>query len=532
MTIRAKNNVSGDVGALWVRLALVKTGAGISLGIVTAFVLVVISRTCFPGLADFDYDIGLRMHNLADYVRHRFRGAGMVPEPGQTDAYVFIDVDPQLEATASAERDEVGACQALARTYPDRYNTGVRCSGGSCINTVISLNCSQARPLNRYLLAEIIKGLRERGAGLIVVDVELAEEPGVVSAAENLALRDAMYQHTATTAPVVFVRPAEYDSHHPTGMYLVRSGPACLFDASLPHMTRDSAASGNQRSALPAVGLPAPGQPVRRYPKCFGSTNGEGPLPSVPYIAAALLAQPDADPGVLCPPANAENTSQDDGPYAAPRIRYTLPSLRGHQDYEGEDDLLWPVYRQVYNRCLGTQFWSAQSHCGRSEAYRGKVVVIGASSRLRRDRHYTPIGDMAGAEVVINAIRSFTLNPHLRDKSLLEAVWSKLKVVMVCGVPWFGFYCLRGYLFGSAKPASNWATRLRRGAAVFVAFWTTLFIVLWLTVMATYSSFSLLVGVLAIGVEQYVEAVKKWLLDPVERCLKKALGLPADSRAH
>ena len=65
--------------------------------------------------------------------------------------------------------------------------------------------------------------------------------------------------------------------------------------------------------------------------------------------------------------------------------------------------------------------------------YKDKIVVIGASNPSRRDRHYTPFGDMAGSEVVINAIRSFLIYDS-QDKS----PWDLIKRELVIVSAWFG----------------------------------------------------------------------------------------------
>lgn len=515
----------------WVRSALVDTLAGGLLGLVTASVLVV-SSFVFPGLADFDYDMGLRMRKFMDeYVIHWT--TGLDPDATHVDSYVFVDVDPQLEPSPAAGSDDAGACSALARVptscYVIKPGAPAPRDRAACARGQVVLNCSAARRLNRHLLAEIVKGLRERGARLIVVDVELADEPGIVDRAENLALRDAMRQSGDATGPVIFVQPAEYDSQHePTGSYNARADPARLFDARLPTDAGGTAAD-NGRPAFAAIALPAPGQPVRRYPKCFRNVwHGAKPLPSLPYVAAALLAQPGTDPASLCPASGTDDSGRDDGPYSAPRIRYTLPSLRAHQDNtrDGEDFRMWSVYRQVYNRCLAANFWSEESPCSRPASYRGKVAVIGASSLLRRDRHYTPIGNMAGAEVVINAIRSFVLNPQQREKRVGEAVLKKASIVLVCLGPWFGFFCVHSYV---KRRRSRWTASLgRRIIVIIIAFGITLVLVVGITFKMSYLSFSVLVGVLAIAVELYIE-VMKWGLDHVKRLLRLAFCLPVES---
>ena len=494
--------------------AIVETLAGGLLGVVTASVLVVSSLVFFPGLADFDYDMGLRMRKFADEYLSNWT-TGLVPDAKHVDSYVFVDVDPQLEPSPTEGGDDTGACSALAhvptRCYVMRPGAPAPRDRAACARGQVVLNCSAARPLNRHLLSELVKGLRERGARLIILDVVLADEPGAIDQAENLALRDAMRQSGDAAGPVIFAQPAEYDSQHePTGSHSARVDPARLFDARLPADAGGTAA-GNGRPAFAAIALAAPGQPVRRYPKCFHSVwHGAKPSPSLPYVAAALLAQPGTDPTSLCPALGADDSGRDDSPYSAPRIRYTLPSLRAHQDNtrDGEDFRMWSVYRHVYNRCLAAKFWSEESPCSRPETYRGKVVVIGASSFLRRDRHYTPIGNMAGAEVVINAIRSFVLNPQQRDQDVGEAVLKKVSIVLVCLVPWLAFFCVYGYVKRGSHHRSHWTASLCRIAIVIFAFATTLVLVVGITFRASYSSFFVLIGVLAIAVELYIAVTK------------------------
>lgn len=534
MPARSQSDEVAPPSDPWVPEAIVETLAGGLLGVVTAAVLVVSSMFFFPGLADFDYDMGLRMRKFADEYLSNWT-TGMVPNAKHVDSYVFVDVDPQLEPSPAAGGDDAGACSGLARVptrcYVMKPGAPAPRDRAACAGGQVVLNCSAARPLNRHLLAELVKGLRERGARLVVVDVELAGEPGIVDRAENLALRDAMRQSGNAAGPVIFVQPAEYDSlHEPTGSHNARADPARLFDAALP-ADGGGTAEGNGRPAFAAIALAAPGQPVRRYPKCFHSVwHGAKPTPSLPYVAATLLAQPGTDPASLCPASGTDDSGRDDSPYSAPRIRYTLPSLHADQDNtrDGEDFRMWSVYRHVYNRCLAANFWSEESPCSRPETYRGKVAVIGASSLLRRDRHYTPIGNMAGAEVVINAIRSFVLNPQQRDQDVGEAVLKKASIVLVCLGPWFLFFCVHGYVKRPSDHRSRWTASLGRVIIVFIALGITLVVVVGITFKMSYSSFSVLVGVLAIAFELYIE-VTKWGLDHFKRLLRRAFCLPVES---
>ena len=511
----------------WLRMSLVKTLVGALLGLVSAAVLVVASLVVFPGLAEFDHDLGLRMHLFAEqHLAHWSQGI----EPGRDwpVSFVFVDADPEPASRSAPGAAAPPACVALAQAYSRcaASRPGAETAGRNAVSCPASppvLNCSAARPLNRYLLAELIAGLRKTGARLVVLDVELVDDPGVVPAPEDDALRRALSEAGPDDAPVVFARPADYASlNEVTGVHDVEVGPAYL--ANPP-------ARADRALPIAAVALPAPGQPVRRYPKCYRSTDAAvPPLPSLPYLAAALLMKPPVDPESLC-----VQHAQGDDVHAAPYIAYALPTLRAHQDnlLDEDDFRVWSTYRRVYDRCLAANFWSAQSSCGSAATYRGKVVVVGASSRLRRDRHATPIGDMAGAEVVINAINSFVVAPHANEKRVPEALGKKARIVLACLLPWFAFFCLREFLMddaGHRKPP--WSRRLLHGAIVFAAFWLALATALAITFVSSYGSFSVLIGVLAIGIEQYVEAITTWVLHPCERLLKRALGLQAQGESH
>lgn len=538
MTAPAHNAPPERIDEPWLRMSIVNTLVGALLGLLTAAILVIASLVVFPGLAAFDHDLGLRMHMFAEqHLAHWSQG--IEPGPNWPLSFVFLDIDPEPGPHMPRGSPASPACAALAQTYTRcaalQPGQAAEPNAVACLALHRELNCSAARPLNRYLLAELIGGLRKAGARLIVLDVELGDEAGVVPASENEVLRQVLSESKTGDAPVVFVWPADYDSENEaTGVHDVRLGPAYLTHEA------DSGGSAHARtkraSAIAAVALPAPGQPVRRYAKCFRSTDPSiSPLPSLPYIAASLLIEPPVDTQSLCVRRNGEAAHGDDDVYAAPYINYALPALRAHQDdpLDEDDFRVWSTYRQVYNRCLATNFWSAQSLCGSARAYRDKVVVIGASSRLRRDRHATPVGDMAGAEVVINAINSFVVMPHPHETRVPEAIGKKARIVLACLVPWFAFFCLREFLMQhSRQEPPSWPRRLLFGAIVFTSFWLTLAAVLAITFGSSYGSFSVLIGVLAIGIEQYVEVITTWVLHPCERLLKRALGLPAGAGSH
>jgi CHASE2 domain-containing sensor protein len=474
----------------WVREAIVKTLAGLMLGLVTAAAIVWVSNSAFPGLQAFGEDLGLRLGAAVDRMRAGVWGRPRTPQ--QDVSFVFLDVDPQPTPGASED-----ACAALARAARGAGPSGRLPSAAS--------SCSSARPVNRYLLAALIEELRKRGARLVVMDIVLAHEPGVISADENEVLHQVLLANRPTM-PVVFAAPYEATSPSPAGWRVSTALPALIADDV-------------RRGVQAAAAVPAPGQPVRRYPKCLLPTSdGDARIASLPYLAARLLSADSA------PCAPGRDVGEN-----APRIVYTLPSMPGHQDdVQDPARARWATYRTVYNRCLASNFWDASgSFCAKAEAYAGKVVVIGVSNPLRRDRHYTPLGDMAGPEVVINAVRSFIDYPEYRDKSLAELLSKKAQIVGWCSLTWLGYFLVRCRL---SRPNVGVRKRVVRAVAVSVAFLTALASAIGVALWTSFEmdrpvpSLDVLVPVLAIAVDEYVEQVSK-LVRNVEGMLGSWLGL-------
>jgi hypothetical protein len=511
----------------WPLEAVAKTASGILLGLITSILVVLASHLLFPSLADFDYDLGLQMQTWAD-LKLQF-GATSLRSSNKDKAYLFLDVDPRPTGSADESTDTPQptggaapstACASLIRQYPGRYSPVSSKENGKA-----SLNCSDARPLNRYVLAELVKGLRERGAALIVLDVELAPALDVVDAQETSALQTALWDGVAGAPTVIYADPVEFVSADRTSdAILTASKHNPDFDApEHPGPGRDLVMS--------AIALPAPGVPLRRYPKCvLDVSHDRRPVPSLPYLTAKLIDNPRVDPASICDvrQVNGSDDSREehDNLLEPARIHYTLQSLRAHQDatLDGDDFKRWSVYRSVYNRCIAAQFWQKDSQCSDAQTYRGKVVVIGASNPVRRDQHYTPIGSMAGPEVVINAVRSFELYSHEHEKSVPQAIWAKTLIVLECGLVWLAFYLMR-CLLDRSRTGAPLAKRFSMSCAVFALFCVASSVVLVMTFRASYSSLSVLVAVMAIAIEQYVEVVTKFVLHPFEHMLEHWLRL-------
>lgn len=493
----------------WVREAVVKTLVGLMLGLATAFTLITLASSLFHELEESGQDAGIEAAVYADRVLGFASGTKPLGK-GDTDRYVFLDIDPEPSAHGPAAARPSGAgaelpqpCAALAATGTQRG----------------ALNCSLGRPVNRYVLASMIDKLSEWQARLIVVDVLLEAEAGVVGDDENAALVQAvsLRKGAGATVPIVWVDPVESASDPEEPFTEVWGGRGLLH-------------ADPARGLYAAVAIPVPGQPVRRYAKCLVDRATSSVVPTVPFLMARLASGRPFDVNADC----AEESVTDEA--NAPRIVYSLPPARSHQDASNERGRAeWGHYLPVFNRCLGEYFWApAVSACGQPSTYAGKIVVIGASNPARRDRHLTPLGDMAGSEVIINAARSFSAYPQNRDRSYGELLAKKFVVVAWCSLIWLGYFLLSAGL--SRSPFGQ-----RHGLLVGVGN-TALFALCVVLVMVTalwisfrtsgpVPSLDVLIPALAVAIDVYVEKAHD-VLEWAEHRLKSVLGLPLAAASH
>ncbi|MGR9088472.1 MAG: CHASE2 domain-containing protein [Gammaproteobacteria bacterium] len=80
----------------------------------------------------------------------------------------------------------------------------------------------------------------------------------------------------------------------------------------------------------------------------------------------------------------------------------------------------------------------------------GRVVVIGASFSESRDRHLTPLGEMPGALVLINAIHSLQQYGELNDPPLYVKLLVDFLLIVVMSLAFAGFDSFLGMLVSGA----------------------------------------------------------------------------------
>ena len=490
--------------------------------------------------------MGLRMSIFLARIGGFGTGVG-VEQAESASGYLFIDVDPEHPSTNPAYGAEAyglnrptasqQACLALAAAKPERYTlegrasaseSVARSSTGVAAAKRIALSCDSSRPINRHLLAELIQTLSERGPRLIIVDVILAAELGFAREhiEESEALRRVILARSSSgsEAPLIFAEPVELAGRPDEVSGLVRMETARLIEPD------------SLRRVYSAIAFPAPGQPVRRYPKCFQMTSHKQIwTPSLPYLAARLLTTGRPRIDSLCAVATGSDALTEESSNA-PRIVYSLPTSGAHEDdLQSPERARWALYHNLYNRCLAANIWNAErSRCATPALYRDKVIIIGASNPARRDRHYTPLGDMAGAEVILNAMRSFVLFPDNTDKRVMETLGTKLMLVLACSLVWFCYFLIRAWMtrYDRVLRPTRWQST-KRGFLLFSLFVMTTVAVCSVAVYGSFHnegpvpSMDVLIPVLAVSIDVYVEQIAK-VVHWIEHQLAALFGVQSD----
>jgi hypothetical protein len=478
---------------------VVHTLIGLMLGLITSFVVLWLSYRTFPKVAEFGTDLGLQLKMTLTRLQHF---PGVLPPTG-SPGFVFVDVDPEFVDGAPPIPS---ACEALA---------SAPCPATGVCNTAVAepLQCSDARPLNRYLLGQLVHGLRKRQASLIILDVALTTQDAVVGPRETAYLRSELLRQEPDLAPVIYAAPVQIvwnDADANTGGSVRVESTGAEPSDTYPGRIDDDAAQQGRHSAVAAIAFPAVDTVVRRYPKCLRIHQTDKSRLSLPFLAAYYAGGP---------------LQECDGTKEAPRIVYTVPHLRDHEDWTDHEQGNSAVYRQIYARCLAANFWDSNSACGAEtehSIYRHRIVVIGASNPARRDWHYTPIGNLVGAEVVINATRSALLYPHNHDHSFSDILFHEFSIVLACSTVWFGFHAVR---FRTKRRSAGIQRAMSMILLFVVCLMITLGLALWLSYQtdAPAPSLNILIGVLAISLEQYVDAMT-WLIRRMEHALGNLLG--------
>ncbi|MBU1346841.1 MAG: CHASE2 domain-containing protein [Alphaproteobacteria bacterium] len=410
--------------------------------------------------------------------------------------YVFVDVDR-------------AACEAFSEA-PEA------CVGG--------------RPIPPALTVAFARAVRGSGASVVLIDVRAPEDEE-----ERARLADAM---TATDGPWMIASLGVRPRRSTRQMEVVAEPETLLGPSDRAALRRGRlvlAPFVTSTDAFAADGI------IRHYPlleQVHGLGGAAEPrgLPSAPFLAASLTDPANAE-AILCRYyAETGDTCASSGRPGATadirfgertdmrnRIFYSLPSLAAAGAEQGR------VYRDrylgFYDRIDASALLDGDGFSWPPELMQGAVVVLGTSAPEGHDWHVTPVGPMAGPEILLNAIRAFSEYSPLSEPSVtatagerFAAAWRGFAIkvgamtsgTLIMLVGWFAIF----WISDCWTAAPRW---VRQAACV------TIFLVI-LLVTAMYELFSgiaslernaqvseatdLLTPLLALGLEGFAEAAR------------------------
>jgi hypothetical protein len=362
--------------------------------------------------------------DLGLYVESFIQPVGRAEEGTGKFRYVFLDVD----------RD---ACPTLFGNDPA---------------------CARTAPADRRVVAKLVRAARENGALVVVVDIA-AGWPGPVGSdplAEALTM-PVVSPHGLT--PVVL--PMLFDFGVQSNDAGGRTGFAVR---PLPELSGppDPGPEAGLYFGLPLGSSGADalsGDVIRAYARSIQADAmkaGTGPRPfwTLAGIAACLAVHRD-DEVHAC--QNAPTATSPEW------IRFSVPPMLPQPDGDPRAERVRSDWRARYLAASNELAREGDTFAA-GRVLDGAIVIVG-SSRDNRDYHTTPLGPMTGAEIVLNAIRSFLEFPVVGEAGLLLSLFEELPVLFLTAVAFAAFWWLVSYV-AEARPAPR---RPLRRAALHVA---------------------------------------------------------------
>lgn len=338
-------------------------------------------------LERFGVDLSMRAYvAFAPWLDPAFR------EPSPT-SYAFVDID-------------TAACEA--------FNDGP------------ALDCRVRNPASPALIADFARALRQTGAKVAIIDVEPPADR-----AQRLRLETSL----ASDAGPWIIAPT------PGRPNFSVSAVDLLLDSTAEAPVQ--LARGRLRLAPTATtsDVEAEDGIIRHFPMLAQVEDplagGVRWLPTAPYLAAAL-ADPQKGPAIDC---RFYGRCQAGGPAATPaqvrelalgqdralrnRIIYTLPTLAVETGRRAE--FLTARYLGQYDRYVASRLLVDGRFDIPPGLLDGRIVILGSSAPQAYDWHPTPIGAMAGPEIVLNASRAFAAFAPLEEIGAQASAWRKLQ---------------------------------------------------------------------------------------------------------
>lgn len=293
----------------------------------------------------------------------------------------------------------------------------------------------------RDKLLQLIRYAAEGGAKAIVVDIELS------GASDNDTDLVTFYENYGKEQPPLFLLRSFYPPSKFTGQKDYHIRPS-LFDG---------VASGkNIYWVQPIFKLSAYDQVVRYWHLlAIGCLNNQPVIvPAFQLLVDAYLGAADDLPIVVDQLAKLT-------PNTCTEIEQAEKSLRGEIFYTDKTiKLNREAHERIGERIIYTLPWKPRSTAElwhrpaykiteakrelSSSAVKGRIVMIGASYRDSRDHYQTPLGEMPGALIIVNAIKSLHLFGQIEPPPFLIKWMMELALISVMSWAFARFSSLLG----------------------------------------------------------------------------------------
>lgn len=285
------------------------------------------------------------------------------------------------------------------------------------------------------LLRAIGPALRNSEAALVVLDLAL---PPANDAAGSAALEAVL---AAWSAPVTGIEAARAETASNAAPVLAALPVAPGAGRSLVYNSQHAVGmkQAGIRFAPAMIWQDENGQSViRHYPDSVDIIASGGDAPS-----SSTLTLPSAAAMLL----NGEEPSMPPSTPPARRVLFSLPSLAVSEDETLAGKFLGTYERRLLSSMLADPECSGCPPAVDAGGLAGQLVIIGSGAPAAADRHLTPLGVMAGAEVVANTIRSIELVPSATTISeftiLLEKLRQTLPAALIVLAMWLAIAFVR-----------------------------------------------------------------------------------------
>lgn len=409
--------------------------------------------------------------------------------------------------------DEAAAVDpAVHRTPPAGY-LFIDLDNDTCLDAKGDQRCALRSPASGAAAARVATAILKADPRLVIVDVRLWEtDPNAQIGPYVGALMDAARHSDIPVLAPAPASPTGEEGHvfidwtqMPRALHAsrIRFAPALVWPDSSDGMDRSYRAkvlanTFDMADGREAVGVGAPA--------------------TLPYLAALYSTTPprdraDADCLAANAPGSCGQTSGGERlPVRAPRIHFTL------QAAEASVGTPTRQVARLYSRIPSSQTITESGALSLdSDWITDKIVIIGFSGPRGLDRHITPLGEMSGAELILNATRSFASAPDQEpeQESSPAAVMREIIAAIVSSFPFLLFWRVQSGLWAGAKdrPAKVFAALVTAIAFVATAYvsalLTTAFVlVAWGQQVARGAPVDALLPVAILSLESFAHAAK------------------------